>query len=296
MSTHTTDDEQTTLWNGPAGRAWVETQELLDRMFKPFEDLLVEAVSRRIRRPGARRRLRHGQHDARRRAAARREGPLRRHRHFGADDRRRPGPRRTGRHAGKLHPRRRADPRLRACKLRHDHLALRRHVLRRLRPGLCEPAACRKGRRRAAVRRLAERRGKSVHDDGRARRGTAPAEPPARRPDAPGQFAFADRQPGPPHPGGERLGRDRHPADRCRLHPAREGVGPLLDPARSRRPGPSARRTSGLARRSSKRSAPPSIPMCTEMRSASRPPAGWSALDRRPQLAHGRRSGWLPEA
>jgi SAM-dependent methyltransferase len=43
--THQTDDEQTRLWNGPAGRAWVEAQELLDQMFKPFEDLLVEAVS-----------------------------------------------------------------------------------------------------------------------------------------------------------------------------------------------------------------------------------------------------------
>ena len=40
-----TDDEQTALWNGRAGRAWVEAQELLDQMFKPFEDLLVEAVS-----------------------------------------------------------------------------------------------------------------------------------------------------------------------------------------------------------------------------------------------------------
>ncbi|PTL82685.1 class I SAM-dependent methyltransferase [Vitiosangium sp. GDMCC 1.1324] len=39
-----TDDEQMALWNGPAGRAWVETQELLDQMFKPIEDLLVEAV------------------------------------------------------------------------------------------------------------------------------------------------------------------------------------------------------------------------------------------------------------
>ncbi|MCY1081074.1 class I SAM-dependent methyltransferase [Archangium lansingense] len=39
-----TDDEQTKLWNGPAGRAWVEAQELLDQMFKPIEDLLVEAV------------------------------------------------------------------------------------------------------------------------------------------------------------------------------------------------------------------------------------------------------------
>jgi hypothetical protein len=40
-----TDNEQATLWNGPAGRAWVEAQESLDRMLKPFEDLLVEAVS-----------------------------------------------------------------------------------------------------------------------------------------------------------------------------------------------------------------------------------------------------------
>jgi ubiquinone/menaquinone biosynthesis C-methylase UbiE len=39
-----TDDEQTRLWNGLAGRAWVEAQELLDHMFKPLEDLLVAAV------------------------------------------------------------------------------------------------------------------------------------------------------------------------------------------------------------------------------------------------------------
>lgn len=38
------DNEQTTLWNGPAGRAWVDAQEVLDQMFKPLEDLLVEAV------------------------------------------------------------------------------------------------------------------------------------------------------------------------------------------------------------------------------------------------------------
>jgi SAM-dependent methyltransferase len=40
-----TDDEQEKLWNGVAGRGWVEAQELLDRLFKPFEYLLVEAVS-----------------------------------------------------------------------------------------------------------------------------------------------------------------------------------------------------------------------------------------------------------
>ncbi|MCY1020072.1 class I SAM-dependent methyltransferase [Pyxidicoccus sp. MSG2] len=43
--TNPPDDEQTRLWNGLAGRAWVEEQELLDPLFQPFEDLLVEAVS-----------------------------------------------------------------------------------------------------------------------------------------------------------------------------------------------------------------------------------------------------------
>jgi ubiquinone/menaquinone biosynthesis C-methylase UbiE len=40
-----TDHEQAKLWNGLAGHAWVEEQQLLDQMLKPFEDLLVEAVS-----------------------------------------------------------------------------------------------------------------------------------------------------------------------------------------------------------------------------------------------------------
>jgi ubiquinone/menaquinone biosynthesis C-methylase UbiE len=44
-ATHQTYDEQAALWNGRAGRAWVETQDLLDQMFKPLEDLLVAAVS-----------------------------------------------------------------------------------------------------------------------------------------------------------------------------------------------------------------------------------------------------------
>jgi SAM-dependent methyltransferase len=38
------ESEQATRWNGGAGRAWVETQELLDQVFKPFEDVLVQAV------------------------------------------------------------------------------------------------------------------------------------------------------------------------------------------------------------------------------------------------------------
>lgn len=43
-ATRQNDDAQAKLWNGPAGRAWVETQTLLDQMFEPFQALLVEAV------------------------------------------------------------------------------------------------------------------------------------------------------------------------------------------------------------------------------------------------------------
>lgn len=44
---HDIDDEQTKLWNGSAGRAWVDAQELLDGMLQPFEVLLLEAVAAR---------------------------------------------------------------------------------------------------------------------------------------------------------------------------------------------------------------------------------------------------------
>lgn len=37
-------EDQATLWNGAAGRGWVEAQALLDRMLQPFEDLLVGAI------------------------------------------------------------------------------------------------------------------------------------------------------------------------------------------------------------------------------------------------------------
>ena len=41
------NDEQATLWNGVAGRAWVEMQALLDRVMEPFERLLTEGVAAR---------------------------------------------------------------------------------------------------------------------------------------------------------------------------------------------------------------------------------------------------------
>jgi SAM-dependent methyltransferase len=39
--------DQVALWNGAAGLTWVEAQEPLDRMLKPFEELLVETVRAR---------------------------------------------------------------------------------------------------------------------------------------------------------------------------------------------------------------------------------------------------------
>ncbi|KIQ28196.1 SAM-dependent methyltransferase [Variovorax paradoxus] len=36
--------EQAALWNGRAGRAWIDGQATLDRMFAPFEDLLADTV------------------------------------------------------------------------------------------------------------------------------------------------------------------------------------------------------------------------------------------------------------
>lgn len=39
------NEEQAALWNGPAGQAWVETQESLDRLLEPFERELVEIAA-----------------------------------------------------------------------------------------------------------------------------------------------------------------------------------------------------------------------------------------------------------
>ena len=39
------EDEQALLWNGVSGHSWVEAQDVLDRMFLPFEALLVESAA-----------------------------------------------------------------------------------------------------------------------------------------------------------------------------------------------------------------------------------------------------------
>ena len=38
-------DEQSRIWNGAAGHAWVQAQALLDRLFEPFERRMAEAVA-----------------------------------------------------------------------------------------------------------------------------------------------------------------------------------------------------------------------------------------------------------
>ncbi|NPT57893.1 class I SAM-dependent methyltransferase [Paraburkholderia elongata] len=43
-TTHQTANEQAALWNGSAGRAWVAAQSVLDEMFKPFENLIVDTM------------------------------------------------------------------------------------------------------------------------------------------------------------------------------------------------------------------------------------------------------------
>lgn len=37
--------EQAARWNGPSGRSWIDNQDLLDRLYRPFEDLLAGYVS-----------------------------------------------------------------------------------------------------------------------------------------------------------------------------------------------------------------------------------------------------------
>ena len=43
-NTHHTANDQAALWNGPSGHAWVEAQETLDQMLKPFEELLLAGI------------------------------------------------------------------------------------------------------------------------------------------------------------------------------------------------------------------------------------------------------------
>ncbi|WP_107312773.1 class I SAM-dependent methyltransferase [Burkholderia metallica] len=45
MESSRPNETQSALWNGPSGRAWVDTQATIDRMFEPLARLLVEAAA-----------------------------------------------------------------------------------------------------------------------------------------------------------------------------------------------------------------------------------------------------------
>ncbi len=42
---HPANDEQRKLWNSSGAQAWIELQELIDQVFKPFVDLLLEVTA-----------------------------------------------------------------------------------------------------------------------------------------------------------------------------------------------------------------------------------------------------------
>ncbi|AIO39645.1 SAM-dependent methyltransferase [Burkholderia latens] len=44
MKASMANEAQSALWNGPSGSAWVDAQRSLDRMFEPFEALLADAA------------------------------------------------------------------------------------------------------------------------------------------------------------------------------------------------------------------------------------------------------------
>lgn len=46
--TQETELSQAVLWNGAAGQAWVENQDLMDHMLAPFEQSIVEALPTRV--------------------------------------------------------------------------------------------------------------------------------------------------------------------------------------------------------------------------------------------------------
>ena len=237
--THSTGHAQAARWNGPAGHAWVEAQALLDQLYKPFEDLLVEAVCTAhagevldvgcgtgsttvgvARRLGASGRCTGIDISETMIAAAR------------------------ARAARDTTP---ADFLLADAQIHTLPPAGFDMILSRF--GVMffdDPARAFANLRRAArddarLLLVAWRSGEENPFMTTAERAAAPLLPnlPERRADGPGQFAFADRHR--VHAILEQSGwsRHRHPADRRAVHHAREGIGPLPDPARPCRSDPS---------------------------------------------------------
>ena len=241
------------------------------------------AIRRPARRSGrrspraarARHRLRHGQHDARRRAAARAQKvravgidisePMIAAREARADSKAR----------RRVHLRRRADARVRARELRHDHLALRDVMF------FDDSVRAFANLRRAAtsgaeLKAIVWRSPAENPFMTAAERAAAPFFPehacsPAGRS---GAICIRGSEPRLLDPREEWLDRDRHPAARRRLH-ATGAASSRLTSRGSDRSAECCNRSMGRrGRGSSKRSAPRSILTCTAQRFASRPRAG----------------------
>ena len=188
------EDEQAARWNGPVGRAWVDAQELLDQLFKPFEHLLVDAVVAR-RRDGV---LDVGcGTGSTTLAVARRLGE--KGRCVGIDisepmlDAARARAEREGIPARFI----RADAQTHAFEPASVDMIVSRFGVMFFDDSVRAFANLRRAARDTAeLRFVAWRsgRGKPVHDDRRACCGATFAGHSVRRPDGPGQFAFADRR------------------------------------------------------------------------------------------------------
>jgi SAM-dependent methyltransferase len=202
-------DEQAARWNGVAGRAWVETQELLDRMYEPLEKLLVETVAA----ASARRVLDVGcGAGGTTLAVARLLGPE--GRCVGIDI---SEPMIT---AARARAERERSPArfIRANALDHAFepasfdMIISRFGVMFFDDSVAEPPARCARRRHAAVHRVAQRCGESFHDDGRTRRGAHTSEHPAPPAGRARAVRTRGRAAAPARSGGGRLGRDRRPS------------------------------------------------------------------------------------
>ena len=273
-TTHGTNEEQIALWNDTAGRAWVDLQATLDRVLEPFEDLLVEAVAERK----AQRVLDIGCGTGSTTLAVARQL----------------GPKGTAVGLDISEPmialakqraeRESAPPRFLCADAQTHAFEPTSFDLIVSRFGVMffdDPVRAFANLRRAAApnAELQVIAWRSAADNPfmtTAERAAAPFLPqmPARRPDEPGQFAFADRSR--VHSILEKSGWteiDIQPLDvECTL-PERELDG-LRHATRAARPSAAAARRADARRASSKRSAPRSTRTCTARRSASRRRAG----------------------
>jgi SAM-dependent methyltransferase len=184
--------DQATLWNGPAGRAWVDEQESLDRMFGSFEAMLADTVS-----PGSRVLDIGCGTGATTIAAARRAGPEGRVTGIDISEPMLALARERAAHAGVAAQFIQADAEIAVLEpASFDSLISRFGVMFFGDPVAAFANLHRAARAGGALNAFAFRSAADNPFMTTAERAAAPFLPdlPPRNPDAPGQFAFADRE------------------------------------------------------------------------------------------------------